>query len=257
MTTCFVIQPFDGSKFDKRFDDVFEPAIEASGLKAYRVDRDPSAHVPIDSIEAGIRSAGVVLADITLNNPNVWYELGYAFAAGTPVVMVCAKDRDGKFPFDIQHRAIVNYATESLSDFTALKDNISKRLTAALSRGEQIRQMSQNEQIAPTQGLSQPEIFVLTGIGGQVTPISSPKPLYSISSDIERMGLTAIGISLGLRRLIAKGLIETSVSPDEQGFDTDHVNLTEKGWEWIDRNENLFIIRKENPNSQTRKSLDF
>lgn len=31
---CFMIQPFDGGKFDKRFDDVFAPAVEGSGVGA-------------------------------------------------------------------------------------------------------------------------------------------------------------------------------------------------------------------------------
>lgn len=43
MSTCFVIQPFDGGPFDKRYDDVIAPAIVAAGLEPYRVDRDPRA----------------------------------------------------------------------------------------------------------------------------------------------------------------------------------------------------------------------
>jgi hypothetical protein len=35
MPYCFVIQPFDGGRFDKRFTDVFKPAIEAAGLDPY------------------------------------------------------------------------------------------------------------------------------------------------------------------------------------------------------------------------------
>ena len=36
-----MIQPFDGARFDKRFADVFSPAIEAAKMEPYRVDRDP------------------------------------------------------------------------------------------------------------------------------------------------------------------------------------------------------------------------
>jgi hypothetical protein len=78
---CFVIQPFDGGRFDKRFSDVFKPAIEEAGLEPYRVDRDPSVSIPINDIEKGIRDAAVCFADITLDNPNVWFELGYALAS--------------------------------------------------------------------------------------------------------------------------------------------------------------------------------
>lgn len=31
MEKCFVIQPFDNDKFDKRVEDIFKPAIEKSG----------------------------------------------------------------------------------------------------------------------------------------------------------------------------------------------------------------------------------
>ncbi len=82
MATCFVIQPFDdGGKFDKRYKDVFDPAIREAGLEPYRVDNDPAVSVPIDNIQDGIRRASACLADITENNPNVWFELGYALSS--------------------------------------------------------------------------------------------------------------------------------------------------------------------------------
>lgn len=77
---CFVIQPFD-STFDKRYTDVYEPAIKASGLIPYRVDRDPSAKNLIEQIESRIDGAKICVVDISIDNPNVWYELGYAFAS--------------------------------------------------------------------------------------------------------------------------------------------------------------------------------
>ena len=40
MPRCFVIQPFDGGqRYDKRYKDVFEPAIKNADLEPYRVDR--------------------------------------------------------------------------------------------------------------------------------------------------------------------------------------------------------------------------
>ena len=78
MPICFVIQPFDKGKFDKRFRDVFKPAIEAAELEPYRVDRDPGVSIPIEEIESSIANSAICLADITTDNPNVWFELGYA-----------------------------------------------------------------------------------------------------------------------------------------------------------------------------------
>lgn len=61
MHFCFMIQPFDGGKFDKRYEDVFKPAIEAAGLEAYRVDNDDLATVPIDMIEEKLERQRYVL----------------------------------------------------------------------------------------------------------------------------------------------------------------------------------------------------
>ena len=88
MDTCFIIQPFDKDKFDQRFTDIFDPAIQSAGLEPYRVDRDPSVRIPIEQIEDGIKSSRICFAEITMDNPNVWYELGFAFACGKDVVMV-------------------------------------------------------------------------------------------------------------------------------------------------------------------------
>jgi len=41
MATCFVMQPFDGSIFDRRYDEIFAPAIRDAELDPYRVDQDP------------------------------------------------------------------------------------------------------------------------------------------------------------------------------------------------------------------------
>ena len=96
MAHCFVIRPFDAGKYDKRCEDVYKPAILAADLEPYRVDKDPTVEVPIEAIEDGIRAALVCLADIITDNPNVWYELGFAFALGRPVVMVCSDERRKK-----------------------------------------------------------------------------------------------------------------------------------------------------------------
>ena len=74
---CFVIQPFSPT-YDARFADTFEPAILNAGMKPYRVDRDPAVSIPIEEIETNIGSSACCFAEISEDNPNVWFELGYA-----------------------------------------------------------------------------------------------------------------------------------------------------------------------------------
>lgn len=246
MPTCFVIQPFDSGKFDKRFDDVYAPAIAAAGLEPYRVDRDPGVEIPIESIEEGIRNATVCLADITSDNPNVWYELGFAFASGRPVVMVCSSERtNGKYPFDIQHRAVIGYKTDSSSDFHELKNTLTIRIKALQNKSEALRQIAESDQIAPTQGLTQTELMVLAIIAGDAALPGDVITLYTLKHESERAGLTSIGFSLAFRRLVAKDLVEVMEGWDENRDEIyKTTRLSDEGWKWVDNNESLFVLKK-------------
>lgn len=245
MPNCFVIQPFDSGKFDKRYTDVYEPAIADAGLEAYRVDRDPAIAVPIEGIEEGIRAATICLADITTDNPNVWYELGYAFAANRQVVMVCSDERaGGRFPFDIQHRTVLTYKAEAPSDFTNLRRSITERIKALLGKAETLQQIADAQQVAPQHGLTQPELTVLAVLAGETSLPGSIASLWSLKNDVERAGLTPIGFSLGFRRLAFKDMISSFEVEDDRGESYTGVRLTEQGWEWIERNETLFSLRR-------------
>lgn len=244
MPTCFVIQPFT-DVYNKRFDDLYKPAIEAAGMTAYRVDQDSSATVLVEAIEKNIKRAAVCLADITEDNPNVWYELGFAYAAGRPVVMACSDERQkvGKrFPFDIQHRAIVTYKTESPRDFQAFKDNLTVKLKAMLEQGEVLEEMAEQTNVASVDGLSSQELNVLAVAASSVLQDDGATSLWTVRGDCERAGLNNLGFNLGLRRLKAQGYIAAVELDDEQGGFYPGVRVTEKGWQWIDANENKFTF---------------
>src|ERR1019366_2079478 len=107
MPTCFVVQPFDKGPYDRRYKDLLEPAIRDAGLTPYRVDEDPSVVIPIDDIENRIRESEICLADVTTNNPNIWYEVGFAIANDKPVVFICLDPRPEPYPFDVRHRHVI------------------------------------------------------------------------------------------------------------------------------------------------------
>ncbi|MGN8189161.1 nucleoside 2-deoxyribosyltransferase [Burkholderia sp. 22088] len=245
MSICFVIQPFTDI-YNKRFDDLYKPAIEAAGMTAYRVDQDSSATVLVEAIEKNIKRAAVCLADITEDNPNVWYELGFAYAAGRPVVMACSDDRQkaGKrFPFDIQHRAIVTYKTESSRDFQVFKNNLTERLKAMLEQGEVLEEMAEQSNVASIDGLSSQELTVLGVIASSVFRDDGATPLWEVKNDCERAGLNNLGFNLGLRRLKGKEFVEIKEMSDGSSYDTyDGVCVTENGWQWIEVNEGKFAF---------------
>ena len=243
MPTCFVIQPFS-PKFDKRYHEDYKPALEDAGLEPYRVDQDPSTERLMDSIEEEIRKATVCLADITTDNPNVWYELGYAFAMGRSVIMVCSKERGGKYPFDIQDRTIIEYASESRSDFDKLREEISKRAKALVNKIAE-QPVSEAKQVAPTQDLKPLEISVLAIAAGQNTIPGTSVNTWLLSKNAVRNGLTELDFAVAIRSLQRKGMVEFNTAFDMDGQEHDTVAVTDTAWSWIDSNASRFPLMED------------
>ncbi|HEY4759037.1 MAG TPA: hypothetical protein VIH42_00510 [Thermoguttaceae bacterium] len=260
MGRCFVIQPFDGGPFDKRYDDVLVPAIEEANLEPYRVDRDPCVSIPIDQIEDGIRNADICLANITENNPNVWFELGFAIAVPKEVVLICSETRTTNFPFDVQHRNIIPYKTQSPSDFEELKKNISARLRAAIEKKTKLGALSRFSPVADMEGLAQHEIVALATImQNSFTPNESVSP-YKIKEDMNAVGFTDIAVNLALRALLTKKMIEI-VRKTGQGFygeeEYDAYLITEKGNKWLVDNQDKLSLKIQNHEESKRSDIPF
>nr|WP_321486087.1 hypothetical protein [uncultured Draconibacterium sp.] len=234
MEKCFVIQPFDNDKFDKRYNDIFKPAIEKSGFDAYRIDKDLSVRIPIDEIEKKIMESQICFAEITSDNPNVWYELGFAFACDKDVVMVCSEERTGKFPFDIQHRHIITYKTSSKSDFESLEDTITRKINAYKSKSKTVKAIN-SAPIADREGLKSHEIAMLVLIMENQITSEDFMSVYQLKNEMEKAGYTAIATSVGVRSLSKAGLIKTYKESDiyNNGEEFLACKLTESGEAWI------------------------
>jgi nucleoside 2-deoxyribosyltransferase len=211
------MQPFDGGVFDKRYEDIFAPAIADAGLDAYRVDQDPKVSVPIEDIENGIRDSRICLADITIDNPNVWFELGYAISAGKSVVLVCSTDRTTKFPFDVQHRSIIRYSSESPRDFDALRKSITTKIKAVMHREESLPKVTELARLTKIEGLDQHEIVALAALAENLEYPEDYATSFQIKRDMERSGFTKVATTLALKSLVQKELVTYSRFADENG----------------------------------------
>lgn len=248
MGKCFIIQPFDGGKFDKRFIDVFMPAIHRAGLIPYRVDMDPAVRVPIEEIEKGIAESVICFAEITTDNPNVWYELGFAFAHGKDVVMVCSDERQGSFPFDIQHRYVIKYETKSTSDFTSLGELITKR-TSSLRNTTKTAEKLNLTPVVETEGLKSHEIALLILVMESSVLQDDFVSVQSIKNEMNKSGYTDIATSVSIRTLEKSGMIETHKLLEAWNSDNEYraCKLTQKGEQWILNNQDLLEFRKAEP----------
>jgi hypothetical protein len=247
MPRCFVIQPFDGGgPYDKRYKDVLLPAITDADLEAYRVDEDHSVAVPIDAIEQNIRTSEICLADITLDNANIWYEVGYAFASNRPVVMICAKSRPTKYPFDVQHRHITSYGQDSTSDFDKLRSEVTARLKAQVESAATMQSLASLSPVKTTDGLSSYEIAAMVSImENRLSPNDGVMP-NDLLKDMRRAGYTDVATSLSLESLTRKGLVEPRQLQDE-GINGTYFytvySLTGRGLDWMLENQDRFILQ--------------
>jgi hypothetical protein len=243
MRKCFVIQPFDKGVYDKRYRDVLKPALNSAGLEPYRVDEDPNASIPIEKIEEGIRASAAVLADITENNPNVWFEVGYAIAAGKEVVFICSDDRETPFPFDVQHRNIIRYETESVSDFETLQKKLVPRLKAVVKKSESLVELAALSPIRDQEGLTPFEISALVIImENRLTPDASVPP-QQIKQDMGKLGYRNIAVSLSIAGLLRKGMIEPIEISDGYNSYTAY-SMTDSGVDWIMANQDKLVLER-------------
>jgi nucleoside 2-deoxyribosyltransferase len=250
MGKCFIIQPFDGGPFDKRYEDIIAPAVTAARLDPYRVDRDPSVSIPIEDIEAEIRASDACLAEITLDNPNVWFELGFAIASQKEVVLVCSTERKTRFPFDVQHRSIIRYATDSSRDFEELGKKITSRLEAILKKEEHLSQVASMSPLTDIQGLAQHEIVALVAIAQNLHSLSGNVPGYLVRGDMEKAGFTRIATTLSLTSLIRSGMVEEAELYDDNQDNYIAYSLTPKGMDWLLHNQDRLVLRTDRPKTQ-------
>lgn len=125
---AFVLMPFDAA-----FNDVYRLGIqgavhEFSDLLAERVDEQLYREGILERIYRQIEVADIIVADMTGQNPNVFYEVGYAHARGKLCILLTSDSAD--IPFDLKHQRHVVYG----SSLVTLKRELGKELEWA--RGE-------------------------------------------------------------------------------------------------------------------------
>lgn len=95
----FVVMQF-GSPYDDLYNEVIVPVAREMELNASRADEMSGPGIILSDIVREIRESTAIVAEITPANPNVYYEVGYAHAAGTPTILLVRRGQE--LPFDIR-----------------------------------------------------------------------------------------------------------------------------------------------------------
>jgi tetratricopeptide (TPR) repeat protein len=76
--------------FNRVYDEYIRPALESAGFEPFRADEEIRAGHIITDMFQELLVADLVVADLTIENPNVWYELGVRHALrARGVIIVC------------------------------------------------------------------------------------------------------------------------------------------------------------------------
>lgn len=209
MKKCFVIQRFDGGPYDRRFLETFAPAIEAGGASPIRADQILGTRPVIDKIESSLREADIAFCDASEDNANVFLELGYALALNVPTVIICDKAKRQNLSFDISHRTVIFYSTESQSDFEKLGDNIRENISAALLEARTAMATSTTIRSIPTHD-DVDEIIRLCLMEYLEQDLRSPSgaSMWDIEKRLARGMITSRMIALATTHLIGVGYLE-------------------------------------------------
>ena len=143
----FVLMPFNDA-----FTDIYKLGIkktaEEAGLRAERVDEQLYSESMLERIYRQIDAADIIVADMTGQNPNVFYEVGYAHAKGKLCILLTQNASD--IPFDLkQHRHIV-YGGQILKLQSELTTNLqwaAEQVKSAKTSGLNVKFQVKNEEL--------------------------------------------------------------------------------------------------------------
>jgi len=124
--SCFVVMSFSQDEDTTRaYTDGIQPAVESLGIDCIRVDQTHFTGRITDAILDRLKNAYFIIADLSQERPNCYYELGFAHALGKPVIMLInSKD---KIHFDIKDFNFIVYASPA-----ALRSELKERIVGAV-----------------------------------------------------------------------------------------------------------------------------
>lgn len=106
--SAFMIMPFGPEDLQVVYEDFIRPTLEADcRVDCVRGDDIFGSNVVMEDVVTAMWRADLVVADLTGQNANVFYEVGIAHAIDKPVLLLAQSLDD--VPFDLRHRRVLIY----------------------------------------------------------------------------------------------------------------------------------------------------
>jgi len=105
---AFVAMPFHDD-FEDRFHFGIAPQVHEAGMLCERMDQLAFTGDVVETMKRRISTAEVLVADLSGANPNVYLEVGYAWACRVPTILLC--DAATEPAFDVRGHRFLRYAS--------------------------------------------------------------------------------------------------------------------------------------------------
>ena len=196
-----------------------------------------------------IESASICVAEVSTDNPNVWLELGYALALDRPAVILCDKSKRTRLPFDIQHRPVIFYRTDSRSGFDELESKVIKYVQSEIDRASRItRAPILKEGATQLEDLKDYEVAILSTLLALWPTPKSGGTHDELQQKLSSIEFNDVALALGISRLLSKGYINRKDSQEMDSWGNEYTTtvyqITPDGLGWIQSHEDKIQIRE-------------
>lgn len=134
---CFVIQQYS-DVYDDLYNDVIEIAVKEAQAECIRAKDILGAAEPLHKIKSTIEEAAVCIAEVSEDNANVFFEVGYALALNRPTFILWdSGKRSAKgLPFDIHGLAGIPYDSTKFGWRKELREKLVANIIYQLTRNK-------------------------------------------------------------------------------------------------------------------------
>lgn len=125
----FIIMKFSDNILDSAYEGVIKPVIKEFNMEAIRVDKIEDSGKITDQIIDYISSSKYVIADLSGERPNTYYEAGFAHALGKETILTIKRGEN--IHFDLSGHRFIQWETE-----LELRNKLRERFNSLINGSE-------------------------------------------------------------------------------------------------------------------------
>ena len=186
---CFIVCPIseEGSEERKRSDEILNhlitPILNDLNYNIIRIDQIPHSGQIDSEILEYLKNSELVIADITGNNPNVFFELGYRVGLNKPVIQILEKGPNVRIPFDRAMFNTIFYNLKNVPEFEKNKEDLKARIIRLEEEKKNKNQLTEESKWEEEMKLN----FMKDVLGNIFQNIKSVDDLLEVSSKMEEL----------------------------------------------------------------------